>query len=309
MVKNEKSLRENLERLQKPQLLLAVIAVLFVAVIVLGALFLMQPQRDQVVATVNGVPIMKEELFEAMYVQGGREILEQLVTRQLIVQEGKAAGISVSDQELDQEIKKIIDESFQGNEDNLQEALDHYGITLASFREDARLNLLVRKIALSQIDPSEEDIRQYFEQNSQLFGQQERVEARHILVETEDEAIELVALLRAGEDFAKLASEYSLDPSNKDDAGYLGLFGRGMMVDEFDKAAFSLEVGVFSDPVQTIYGFHIIEILDYIEADEVVFEEIKDEVKEALIESQAQAVINLLVQSAIEKADIEYKIR
>jgi len=309
MVKNDKSLRENLERLQKPQLLLAVIAVLFVAVIVLGVLLLMQPQRDQVAATVNGVPIMKEELFEAMYVQGGREILEQLVTRQLIVQEGKAAGISVSDQELDQEIKKIIDENFQGDEDNLQMALDYYGITMASFRDDARLNLLVRKIALSKIDPSEEDIRQFFEQNSQLFGQQERVEARHILVETEDEAIELVALLRAGEDFAKLASEHSLDPSNKDDAGYLGFFTRGMMVEEFDKAAFSLEVGVYSDPVQTIYGFHIIEILDRIEADQVVFEEIKDEVKEALIESQAQAVINRLIQSAIERADIEYKIR
>lgn len=309
MVKNDKSLRQNLEKLQKPQLLLAVIAVLFVAVIVLGALLVMQPQRDQEVATVNGVPIMKEELFEAMYIQNGREILEQLITRQLIFQEGKAAGVSVSDEELDQEIKKIVDENFQGNEDNLLMALDYYGISMASFREDARLNLLVRKIALSKIDPSEEDIRQFFEQNSQLFGQQERVEARHILVETEDEALELVALLRDGEDFAILASEHSLDPSNKDNAGYLGFFGRGMMVEEFEKAAFSLEVGVFSDPVQTIYGFHIIEVLDYIEADKLVFEEIKDEVKEAFIESQAQTVINVLVKSAREKAEIEYKIR
>lgn len=309
MEKDKKSLHENFERLLKPQLLLAVIAVLFVAVIVLGALFLILPQRDQVVATVNGVPIMKEELYEAMYLQGGREILEQLVTKQLIVQEGKAADIIVSDQELDQEIQVIIDENFQGIEAELLMALDHYGITLASFREDARLNLLVRKIALSQIDPSEEDVRQFFEQNRQLFGQGERVEARHILVETEDEATEIVALLRAGEDFAKLASEHSLDPSNKDDAGYLGFFSAGMMVEEFDKAAFSLEVGVFSDPVETIFGFHIIEILDRIEADEIRFEEIRDEVKEALIESQAQMVINELIQSAIAKADIEYKIR
>jgi foldase protein PrsA len=308
--KEKKSFNERFKGLLKTQLLLAVIAVLFVAVIVLGAFLLMQPQQDQVdiVATVNGEPIFKEELFEAMYAQGGREALDQLITKQLILQEGKAAGITISEEELDLEIQSIIDESFQGVEENFLAALNYYGISLDSFREDARLNLLVRQIALSRIDPSQEEARQYFEENRQLFEQPEKVEARHILVETEDAANEIFALLMAGEDFVELASENSIDLSNKDDGGYLGYFGRGVMVKEFEEAAFSLEVGAFSDPVQTSFGFHIIEILDRSEAEEIVFEEISDEVMEALIESQIQVVINQLIQAVYEQAEIDYKI-
>jgi len=308
--KEKKSFNERFEGLLKTQLLLAVIAVLFVAVIVLGVFLLMQPQQDQVeiVATVNGEPIFKEELFEAMYAQGGREALDQLITKQLILQEGKAAGITISEEELDLEIQSIIDESFQGMEENFLAALNYYGISLDSFREDARLNLLVRQIALSRIDLSQEEARQYFEENRHLFEQPEKVEARHILVETEDAANEIVALLMAGEDFVELASENSIDLSNKDDGGYLGYFGRGVMVKEFEEAAFSLEVGAFSDPVQTSFGFHIIEILDRSEAEEMVFEEISDEVMEALIESQIQVVINQLIQAVYEQAEIDYKI-
>jgi foldase protein PrsA len=308
--KEKKSINERFKGLLKTQLLLTVIAVLFVAVIVQGAFLLMQPQQDQldIVATVNGEPIFKEELFEAMYAQGGREALDQLITKQLILQEGKAAGITISEEELDLEIQSIIDESFQGVEENFLAALNYYGISLDSFREDARLNLLVRQIALSRIDPSQEEARQYFEENRQLFEQPEKVEARHILVETEDAANEIFALLMAGEDFVELASENSIDLSNKDDGGYLGYFGRGVMVKEFEEAAFSLEVGAFSDPVQTSFGFHIIEILDRSEAEEIVFEEISDEVMEALIESQIQVVINQLIQAVYEQAEIDYKI-
>jgi foldase protein PrsA len=290
------------------KLLLAVIAVLFTAVVVLGVLLITQKPKDQVVATVNGEPIFREELFEAMYFQGGTEILNQLVMKHLILQEAKAAGISISEEELDQEIQTIIDTSFQGLEENLMAALEYYGVSLAAFREDARLSLLANKMALSMIDPSDAELEQFFEQNKYLFGQVEKVEARHILVETEDEAIEILALLRAGEDFAALAAEYSIDLHNKDDAGYLGFFDRGTMVQEFDEAAFALEVGAISDPVQTTFGFHIIEILDRSEAEELVFMEVRDRVKEVLVESQAQTIINDLIQTAFDKAEIEYKI-
>jgi cell division septal protein FtsQ len=76
------------------QLLLAVIAVLLIAVIVLGIMMAQQSsqQSSQVVATVNGEEIMQDELFEALYAQGGRDALDQLITRRLIIQEGKAGG-------------------------------------------------------------------------------------------------------------------------------------------------------------------------------------------------------------------------
>jgi hypothetical protein len=89
----------------------------------------------------------------------------------------------------------------------------------------------------------------------------EEVWARHILVETEEEALDIIQQLKDGGDWNQLAMKNSLDDTNKDNGGDLGWFSYDMMVEDFAAAAFSLEPGQISDPIETYYGYHIIQLV------------------------------------------------
>ncbi len=313
MSKEKEVAKTEPNKLFDAKVLLPIAAVLLLAVIVLAVLLALQisgksETQEEVAAIVNGEVITKTELFNAMYDAGGRDTLDQIIARRLIAQEGVRAGLEVTEEELEEELNKIVEESFSGSYEEFLSVLAMYGLSEEAFREDARLNLLVRKLALTEMNPTDEDAAQFFEDNWYLFEQPEEVEARHILVETLEQANNVLALLNDGGDFAELAAEYSIDPTNKDDAGYLGFFRRGTMVQEFEEAAFALEVGEISGPVQTDFGFHIIELLDRKDEVEVSFADVSEEAMEGFIESKVPEIINSIVARLFETAEIEYLV-
>ena len=149
---------------------------------------------------------------------------------------------------------------------------------------------------------TEADAKRLYDEQVKLLKPEEEVKARHILVESEDKAKEIAEKIAHGADFAEMAKQYSKDPGTKDDGGALGYFSRGQMVPQFEEAAFKLEPGDVSDPVETQFGWHLIQVEDKRQRKPPEFDAIKDRLLASMIHRKAQEI----AASLRGKATIEY---
>jgi len=153
---------------------------------------------------------------------------------------------------------------------------------------------------VAQTDSAE---HQVYDEAIKQAKPEEEVHARHILVPTEDEAKAILAQLKGGADFAKLAKEKSKDPGAAD-GGDLGYFTREQMVPEFAEAAFKLGKGQLSDPVKTSFGWHIIKVEDKRTKPTPTFEQVKSQIDNYVARrAQAQLVDKLRSAANIERLD------
>jgi peptidyl-prolyl cis-trans isomerase C len=157
-------------------------------------------------------------------------------------------------------------------------------------------------------DVSDGVAKAFYEDQVKAMKPEEEVQARHILVDSEEKAKELADKISKGGDFAALAKENSKDPGSKDDGGMLGFFGRGQMVPQFEEAAYRLKKGEISPPVKSQFGFHIIKLEERREKKLPTFEEVKDKILNSMIQKKAQDVATgLRTQAKIEYVDPEVK--
>ncbi|MBD8014764.1 peptidylprolyl isomerase [Planococcus wigleyi] len=238
--------------------------------------------EDETVASVGDTKITKDALYEKMLASSGPAALDVLISNEVVNQEADKAGVKVTQEELDAEMT-VYEESYGGTE-ALEQALAASGMAITDLKEEMEIYLKVEKIVGPDIKISDEQIKTYFEENKDAFNQPSQVEANHILVATQEEADEVKAKLDDGGDFAEMAAEYSTDTSNAENGGALGAFGAGEMAPEFEEAAFSMEVDEISEPVQTDYGFHIIQVTGKTAAVEANLEDSKEQIKETLFD-------------------------
>lgn len=174
--------------------------------------------------------------------------------------------------------------------DAKEEKLDEeeiFKLEMKKIEENVLKQFAINKV-LSSVNVTEDEKVKFFEANKSSFSKPESATAKHILVDSDEKAKEILAQIKSEEiSFEDAALKHSSCPS-KDMGGDLGTFGRGQMVPEFEEAVFSMAKGEVSEPVKTQFGYHIIKLEDLQESTESTFDEVKAEVEKKFIISKTK---------------------
>jgi len=255
-----------------------------------------------VIALLAGLPLRAEEANPVLAKVNGSEIRQSDVT---LAEEELGPSLAQMDPATKKEnvLAFLIDMKIvaKAAEAKKIEDRDDFKARLAFTRNRLLMdNLLAAEGKAATTDEAMKKV--YDEAAKQIAGEQE-VHARHILVETEDEAKAIEAELKKGADFAELAKKKSKDPGASD-GGDLGFFTKDQMVPEFSAVAFSLEPGKISDPVKTQFGWHIIKVEEKRNRKAPDFEQVKGQIETYVTrKAQAEYVAKLRETAKVERMD------
>ena len=295
---------------------------------------------EQKAAVVNGTVIKQAELDSEMnrflarlqsqnrvpsdleLGQIKKQVLENLIARELLYQESQKKGIKVDQKEIEEQLTAL--KGRFPSEVEFKNALSTMNLTEADLRFQFERDLAIRKLLDDQIGGkstvSEKESRAYYDSNLESFKKSEQVRASHILIKVDPGADEakkaeartkiesLQAKLKNGEDFGALAKEYSEGPSGPK-GGDLGFFGRGQMVKPFEETAFSMKPGQVSGMVETRFGYHLIMVTERTPESTLSYEEVKDRLEQYLKHQKVQAEIAAYFENLKSKAKIESLVK
>ena len=240
--------------------------------------------------------------------------LEQAIGAKLLLDQAQRLDLPVTAKDVDAEVARVVQQV--GGEENYKKALSAQGISEADFRKElekgARVNMLVNQACAHVADPTEDEVTAFYEAHKAEYVEPHQVLCQHILVKgSNDAALDKIKEIRERivndkADFAEEAKKHSDCPSGAQ-GGSLGWFGRGMMVPEFDKAAFEMKKGEVSGIVTTEFGYHIIYKADEKGGGQQTIVDVHDQIKDLLRHEARGKAMDAYVADLREKATIEYK--
>jgi len=289
---------------------------------------------SEIAAKVNGVPITTLELdrsFQAHvqvpYTQVQedprakevlRQILDNLIDRELLLQQAKSLKMAVPPQQVDTQMEQLV-QRFPSKE-AFEQALAAQNFTMDALKKDVEGQMLrqqlVKKEVLDKVNVNAREVQTFYDQHKDKYVEAEQMRARHILIRVPQEvspadeaklkskADDALERAKTGEDFSALAKELS-DDGSKENGGDLGFFPRGRMVPAFEEVVFALPPGQISDIVRTQFGYHIIKAEEHKTGRALAFDEAKAQVQEDLTQEQTYTRYQKYVAGLRSKAKVE----
>jgi len=259
--------------------------------------------QAKVYATIGDKKITDTDINQVLRVVPNGEMIQQY------------GGIDNLDPQKKKQIIDIAVDNYLLSKKAYSDGIDktkEYQEQLENIKTSLATQLLTKKI-IDSVQASDQDAKEYYEKNKDQFIEKtDRAKARHILVNSEDEAKKIIDELKKSKDvektFIDLAKKSSIGPS-KTSGGELGWFDEKRMVPEFSKAAFALKKGEFTKtPVKTQFGYHVIYLQDRVnKGDKIPFDEVKDQIKEVVKSQKIKEKIDSLVKSLREENKVQYK--
>jgi foldase protein PrsA len=307
-----------------------ILAIVVCAVLILGiAGWGLWEQIDErwisgprVLATVGGQPVtqgqvnMRGRLMRFLLAEpsGNEEAVEQLINEQIILVEAAAKQLLPTDEEIARQTDGLLGNMTQayGSEAAQAQAMREARVTRADLEHLVRVSLAAQSVfaeVTREVDVSAEEVRAFYELDPERYDLPRSVQVRHILVATQAEAEEIRELILAGEEFAQLAAERSLDPGTREDGGRLPwpiTPGDERLVPEFVAAAVALSEGEVSQPVKTTFGYHIILADAVTPGRRPSFEEVEAAVREDLLTERRGQAFETWLQERRETAPVVY---
>lgn len=251
----------------------------------------------------------ESEEAKAYVEQLKQQTLNSLIDEAILLEEADNRKIEVGEDEVNESLEEYRS-NFSSEEDFQKYLKETLKMDEDSLKALIKNDLLITELydqVTDAVKEGEISAAEYYEQNKAQFDQKEKIRATHVLVETKEEAEQIIKDINNGEDIAEIAKTKSIDPSAKMNAGDLSFFGRGDMVPEFEAAAFALEIGeITEEPVKTSYGYHVIKVTDKQEAHKFELAEVEGQITEQLLQEAKMKDFNKFIEDNKAEAKIEF---
>jgi len=176
---------------------------------------------------------------------------------------------------------------------------------LADIKEQLLIESLLKKKIAADSQLTDDDMKKYYDTNKEKFKKEKEINTRHILLKTEEEAKQIMEKLQKGEDFIELSKKYSIDPNAKASGGEIGFHPKGTLLPEYEAAAFKLtKVGQVAGPVKSQFGYHIIRLEGAKPPAYVSFDEVKDFIRQQLIQDKQKELLEKYIEDLKKAAKI-----
>jgi parvulin-like peptidyl-prolyl isomerase len=244
--------------------------------------------------------------------------IDNMVEKELLYQEAVSRGLSVEDKLIEQEMEKAI-KRF-GSKKQLKVALKNAGMTFEEYKTNLKKKHFISRLLTLEVTnkavTSDQEVKTYYETNRTKFKRPEARRIRHILIKVpptataeerklkREKAEEAINKVKAGEDMALIASQYSNGPYRVK-GGDLGLVHKGRLYPEVEKEAFQLELGQLSDIVKTMYGYHFVRVEEIRAPEQLELKDVENKVKQELTAKKEKQLKEALMTMLKAKARIK----